>query len=1015
MVLGEGDLPTVKFEKKGTEGNPWAVGKTTLDSVSAWTNGVGGLVVEGEGNMQDFTEGDPAPWGTDLTEVEIGEDVTSIGARAFADSQLGRVTIPASVTNIGAAAFAGSTSLSSVAVEAMTPPALGKEAFVELAEDYKIYVPQGTVETYKAAPGWRDYADRIVEGIPGSPVWPWKVGTPKAADVTAYTNGVGKLVVEGWGDIRDFDPPSDSAPWGTDIAEVKIDEDVTSIGANAFADCMSLTNMVVEAMTPPVLGDDALSGCAAIETIYVPYGTSGAYKKAPGWNDFAENIVELPEPIAAESEEFTVDLRTRIEFEEGKTRIDVVTWSATAWGAVPGSKYTDLGFTNKTTGATGVIAEGLVGENLDDCPLPEKDGEYLLTHSTGDLKSFVTFVVSGYPLGCKSNPWTVGPVDDPERTVAWKDGKDAIVYLKPPRSAVSRTGLETLTNAMGGVNFAVGLVTADGTATNEVKMIIGASGKQYTKLEDMLESEDDSWTFYDVTGCVVTYDGMGHSGTMASDTFIPGIPTNLTANAYTAFGYEFQGWTTNGDTKVVFEDEAAIDDPQPGDIYDLKAVWKLTPVTVGKGVTAYLDENGVLHIKGKGAMKDFTDTDPAPWAEFAPDIKAIEVEEGVTKIGNAAFDSLDYKATTTALTFQDEDHVLNLLAFVSADGSKTNAPEAKAFSVYKDSSGTVEPIVAFQTLDMVYVYTKVPTLMRYGYDEVLLLTLPDLKAVRTAELIETAGELPYSKTMQGLLDEALDKIDKATNYDEVMDGYVERLNQIEAQAEKDKPNEIEGSKITWRVLDGTLYISGEGEMPDFTEPDYPEGAPWDEMKADITNVTVAAGIASIGDAAFAVCPAYAESSVLFKDPEAELNLGAFVSGDGSVTNVPTVKVEIVTEDGRTLRVAPGGWTNADDPNVTYDSLAEAIEDGATTVVAAFEKKTDEGEKAVPPAEVEEIVKTVTDPDDPEKEIELTATYENVPTAEGSTAGLVSEIENLPLIVDNTGSNITVVVTATNKN
>ena len=134
------------------------------------------------------------------------------------------------------------------------------------------------------------------------------------------------------------------------------------------------------------------------------------------------------EEIAAESDEFAVDLRPRVEFEKGKTRIDVVTWSATAWGAVPGSKYTDLGFTNLTTGATGVIAEGLVGENLDDCPLPEKDGEYLLTHSTGDLKSFATFIVSGTgnPVGSQSNPWVVGKTAD-DSVVAYTNGIGGLV------------------------------------------------------------------------------------------------------------------------------------------------------------------------------------------------------------------------------------------------------------------------------------------------------------------------------------------------------------------------------------------------------------------------------------------------------------------------------------------------------------------------------------------------------------------------------------------------------------
>ena len=796
----------------------------------------------------------------------------------------------------------------------------------------------------------------------------------------------------------------------------------------------------------------------------------------------------LPAPIAAESDEFTVDLRTSVELAEGEVTIPNVAWSATLWGAV-GETFTTVSYENLTTGETGVFGNlsNIMGEGAMDAVLPLKDGEYQLSHSTGDLTSFVTFVVSGYPLGCETNPWKVGPAGDPEATVAWTDGDDT-VYFQPPRSDVSREGLETITNALGGTGFDTALVSADGTATNDVRMIIGASGKQYMTLEDMFASDDDSFKLFDVTGCVVTYDGMGAAGSMATETFLPGVETNLAANAFMAVGYEFQGWSTNGGIRVVFRDRAAIDDPQPGDIYELTAVWKSAPLkvttfeqlkdalaaatqqgaelsasinisgtitvpygekvelpgdpskaevvlmgsgaikgyvkrggnlvistnvkvlpwTVGNGVTARLDENGTLHIEGKGKMNDFTDANPAPWAGVASDIKAIEVAEGVTKIGNAAFVGLDFMDTTSTLSIVNEVHELNLLAFVSEDGSVTNAPWMSQFRVVRD--GTVESVAAFGPKGSTAFYGSVEEALTCGdTTSMLLLTLAETVQREKDYLTATAGDKPYSKQMQGFLDEAFAKLDDAEGYGDVVDVHQDYADQIEELAEKNKTNEIPGTDITWRVLDGTLVIEGKGEMPGFVEPDYPDGAPWNEMQTDITNVTVAAGITSVGDAAFAVCPANGEASVLFKNPALELNLGAFTSGDGSATNVPTVKVEIVTDDGRTLRVVPGGWTDADNSFVTYDSLAEAIEDGATTVKAAFEKKTDAGDVVVPPAEVEEVVKTVTD--ESGDEIELTAKYVNIPADDGSTDGLVSEIENLPTVVDIVNSNVLVEVTA----
>jgi hypothetical protein len=72
----------------------------------------------------------------------------------------------------------------------------------------------------------------------------------------------------------------------------------------------------------------------------------------------------------------------------------------------------------------------------------------------------------------------------------------------------------------------------------------------------------------------------------------------------------------------------------------------------GKGLTWTLDSNGVLTIKGSGAMDSWgkpgkasaegkrllpTEDPSAPWAEYLDDILYIVIEEGVTSIGNNAF------------------------------------------------------------------------------------------------------------------------------------------------------------------------------------------------------------------------------------------------------------------------------------------------------------------------------------------------------------------------------------------
>ena len=98
-----------------------------------------------------------------LTSVTIPDSVTTIGDYAFwGCSSLTSVTIPDSVTEIGNETFAFCSSLTSVYCKATTPPAGGYYMFECNASDRKIYVPMESVEAYKSASYWSNYASYIV-------------------------------------------------------------------------------------------------------------------------------------------------------------------------------------------------------------------------------------------------------------------------------------------------------------------------------------------------------------------------------------------------------------------------------------------------------------------------------------------------------------------------------------------------------------------------------------------------------------------------------------------------------------------------------------------------------------------------------------------------------------------------------------------------------------------------------------------------------------------------------------
>ena len=98
-----------------------------------------------------------------LTSITIPEGVTEIGSEAFYKcSGLTSITIPDSVTSIGYYAFYGCSSLAEVYCKPTTPPAGGDNMFYNNASGRKIYVPTDSVEAYKTAEGWSEYADAIV-------------------------------------------------------------------------------------------------------------------------------------------------------------------------------------------------------------------------------------------------------------------------------------------------------------------------------------------------------------------------------------------------------------------------------------------------------------------------------------------------------------------------------------------------------------------------------------------------------------------------------------------------------------------------------------------------------------------------------------------------------------------------------------------------------------------------------------------------------------------------------------
>lgn len=95
-----------------------------------------------------------------LQSVELSSNMTSIENRTFWNcTSLTSITIPSSITYIGNYAFLDCRSLTSITCLSTTPPTLGTNVFS--GTTCSIYVPSASVNTYKTASRWSNYANRI--------------------------------------------------------------------------------------------------------------------------------------------------------------------------------------------------------------------------------------------------------------------------------------------------------------------------------------------------------------------------------------------------------------------------------------------------------------------------------------------------------------------------------------------------------------------------------------------------------------------------------------------------------------------------------------------------------------------------------------------------------------------------------------------------------------------------------------------------------------------------------------